>query len=360
MLNTPIETGTLELSNRVFLAPLAGVSDVPFRRICQEMGAGLTYVEMLAANLVIHGYKRNRATWARHHNEEVLGVQVTGKNAEEVAGAVRILEGEGFDTIDINMGCPVKKIVRKGGGSAILQDLERISRTVEKARETTGLPLSAKIRLGFTRDDIIVEDAAARIAQAGADMITIHGRTRDDNYGVPVDMAAIQRGLQQAKSIKASIVTVGNGDVMNPAAARTMHEKTACDAVMVSRGALGNPWIFREILTGQRGTSMGEWLEILFRHLDYHEAHYGESPHTALTARKHLLWYTTGFPEMRRLRSELSTVEDLSTARKRLLSYASGYPAGLLRFENELEAEASFEPKYAMDRAADRPLAEEI
>ena len=334
-LSQPVHIGDLKVPNRVFLAPLAGVSDVPFRRICRDMGAGLTFVEMLNANTVMHGNRRTTRIMKRHPSEDILGVQVTGPQAERVGEAVALLDREGFDLIDINMGCPVRKIVARGSGSAILRDLDRLRDTVAAARVATHKPLSVKVRLGYTREEINIEETAPLIAKAGADMFTIHGRTRSENYATPVDYQAIRRGLDRAKAnSRTGFVTVGNGDILHRDAANSMVERTDCDAVMVSRGALGNPWIFASILDKQRQEpDLDEWCEVVMQHLEYHEAFYGEDKYSVVLTRKHLLWYAKGFPAVRKFRDRLSIVTSLDEARALVREYVAQFPRTLRRYE---------------------------
>lgn len=362
----PFHLGSLKVPNRVILSPLAGVSDVPFRRICTELGAGLTYVEMLSAVAINQRSERTFRMMSRHRDEAMLGVQVTGPSAASVAQAVETLDEEGFETIDINMGCPVKKITRKGAGSGILLEPERVSQTVEYCRHKTERPLSAKIRIGFTPDNIVVEDVSARIALAGADLLTIHGRTRADSYSVPNDYAAIRRGFDSVKdAVPVAPALMGNGDVMDFASACRMVEDTACDAVLVSRGALGNPWIFREILTGDAGhPTIHEWLDVVLRHLDYHVRHYGDNHLSVVAFRKHLLWYVSGFRGARPMRVELSTATALDQIRLRLKEFANSLAPSTRRFdttqhvENE-KTDAQYDPKYQMDRTHDRGVGDD-
>lgn len=365
----PLKIGALQLKNRVLLAPLAGVTDIPFRRICQEQGAGLTYVEMLSATAIRYKNKRTYEMMARHPQENILGVQVTGSSAEDVAYAIEQLDAAGFETIDINMGCPVKKVTGAGCGSAILKDPVRVQKTVELARQNTSLPLSAKIRLGFTRENVNVTDTTSRITLSAADMVTIHGRTRSESYSTPVDRAGVREGIQAA--IAAALghgrtppVTIGNGDIFDLASAQRMQQDTGCDGVMVSRGALGNPWIFREILNEQTFyPSFAEWLDLVMRHLDYHEAHYGETLTAAALMRKHLLWYAKGYPGIKALREHLNRVESLDSARTILRQYASSISADTPRFawcESETNTQKHlYDPKYEMDRQLDRGVGDE-
>lgn len=358
-LDQPFSLGPIRLSNRLILAPLAGVSDVPFRRICQDLGAALTYVEMLNAVAVLGGGRRTREMLARHPSEPILGVQVTGSSAELVGNAIARLSDRGFDTIDINMGCPVRKIVGGGSGAAILKDLDRVQRTVELARAATPLPMTVKIRLGFCRSEINVTETASRIAAAGADMITIHGRTRDDTYADRVSLPGIRDGIAAARAANPRIVTVGNGDVMDITSAERMLAETGCDAIMISRGALGNPWIFRQILSGDPAEpDVAEWEAVVLRHVAYHEEHHGDTDLAARLIRKHLIWYASGFPNSNRLRMEIVRVTTLGAARELVREFVSGLPATLRRHATG-RPRSHHDPKYEMDREADRAVAEE-
>ena len=349
MLSEGILIGDLRLENRVLLAPLAGVSDVPFRRVCQQHGAGLTYVEMLSAVAVNRRSPLTMRMLTRHPEEAVLGVQVTGPSPTEIADAVRLLEREGFDTIDLNMGCPVRKIVNKGWGSAMLLDPRKVEDTVKACKDATALPLTAKIRLGYTRPTLNVDEIAERVSRAGADMITIHGRCRSEGYERPVDRAGIATGFAHSGG---GIVRVANGDIMDVASARAMVDETGCDAVMVSRGALGNPWIFEHILADRdRHPTLPDWLEIVLRHAEYHQDHYGTDLGATVRFRKHLLWYVSGFPGCRPLRNTLSTVASMDEVRRQLDEWARALPPETVRHQTR---QATHEPKHEMDREADR------
>ena len=363
-LRRPIRIGTLELKNRVLLAPLAGVTDIPFRRVCQELGAGLTSVEMLSSVAVLRAARRTVAMMERHPDEPILGVQVTGTNAEDIGPAVRVLASGPFDLVDLNMGCPVRKIIAKGWGAALLCDPAGISNIVERARAETAGPLSVKIRLGFDRGAINVVDNASRIAAAGADLLTIHGRTRSEGYGDPVDVESIRAGVDAARAAAPGpIVTVGNGDVLDAERALHMRAATGCDAVMVSRGALGNPWIFGQILGHtEREPTIREWLAVVFRHIGYHADHHEDSRIAAILFRKHLLWYLHGFPGVKRLRDQCGVISDLDEARRILEMYAGTLPDATLRYEDRTRGRAArrrrdHDPKYQMDRRLDTGIA---
>ena len=317
-LNLPLQIGSLQIPNRVLLAPLAGVSDIPFRRICREHGAGLGFVEMLSATAVRYRAERTFRMAARHKSEPALGVQLTGATPQDVSDAIEILQERSFDVVDINMGCPVRKIVAKGWGSAILRDLDNMQQMVSRARDVCRGPLSVKIRIGYTRNEINVEETSSRIAAAGADMLTIHGRTKADRYSAPVEYTWIRRGGHCARAAKAGdgIPIVGNGNVMDMASAYRMLDEADCDAVMVSRGALGNPWVFRELTSGRScHPTAEEWLDVVLRHMAWHGEHYGDTKLAAVLARKHLIWYAAGFDNSKLLRDRISVVESLDQAR---------------------------------------------
>lgn len=356
MLSTPLQYGPLLLRNRVFLAPLAGVSDVPFRRICQELGAGLTFVEMLSAIALLVRNDRTVQMLARHSSEKILGVQVTGPDPDRIHRAVRVLDQANFELIDINMGCPARKVVSSGNGSALLKDTARLEEIVAAARAATTRPLSIKIRLGYALDAINVEANTAAIARAGADMVTIHGRTREDTYATRVSLPGIAAGIAAARAVNPNIVAIGNGDLMEAADAERMLNSTGCDGVMISRGALGNPWIFRALAgEGSEDPTIAEWEETVLRHLDYHAEHYGDTEIAARLTRKHLLWYASGFPHIHRLREVFNTVPSLSEARRIVSEFARTLPPDLRRGEDRpREAMASADPKYQMDRQLDR------
>lgn len=361
-LSDPLQLGHLRVPNRVWLAPLAGVSDVPFRRIAQELGAGLTYVEMLSAVAIHRKNKRTMDMCARHPSEPVLGVQVTGPQAELVAEAIDFLEDLPFDTVDINMGCSVRKVVGSGCGSGILNEPDRISATVAAARRATERPLTVKTRLGMTRRSITIEDTARRIAREGADGFTVHGRTRDEKYGAPADRQGIALGLHTARRFATkNLVTVGNGDLFDWPSIQNMCAETGCEAVLISRGALGNPWVFRTALSGRtRNPTLAEWGEVVLRHLDYQEEQYGETHAAAVTMRKHLLWYIKGFPCNKELGAKVGYVETLAEARQHIRGYVAEWPGDLIRFEGAHKADSRFgehskyDPKYEMHRQLDR------
>jgi nifR3 family TIM-barrel protein len=343
----------------VLLAPLAGVSDHPFRRTCTRAGADLTYVEMLSATALCFGSQRTYDMMKRHESEALLGVQLTGKSADETARAVEILAKHSFETIDINMGCPVAKVVGSGCGSAILKDPERVHETVRLARQATDKPLSVKIRLGWdarTRTYLEVGDAAQ---SAGAAWLTVHGRLRSDDYATPVDLPRIAELKARLR-----IPVIGNGNVFSRQDAQTMQAATGVDGVMISRGALGNPWVFREIKTGSPLVTLAEWHEAVENHLIWQQETYGEGGYGAVCMRKHLLWYLKGWPGAKRMRERLSQTDSLATARAALAEFVRELEAQGVCERMSVTAEATggrfvWDPKFDMDRKLDRGVGDD-
>ncbi|HMP71663.1 MAG TPA: tRNA-dihydrouridine synthase [Kiritimatiellia bacterium] len=363
MFAAPLQLDGLPLANRVLLAPLAGVTDVPFRRICQRFGAGLTYVEMLSANALLCGSRQTHDMLARHGSETVLGVQLTGKTVEEVVKAGLFLEKEGFDTLDINMGCPVRKVVGSGMGAAFLCDPERISETMAALKASLRIPVTMKTRVGFESDVITVADTARRAVDAKVVMLTLHGRTRSCTYADPIRYDAMAEGFRIVRELRPETVLCGNGNVMDVASGRRMVEATGCDAVMVSRGALGNPWLFKELVEETPCVpTLAEWREVVEQHLVWHREHYGDHVHAARRMRKHLIWYAHGFPHCAKLRLRLNTVDCFADAESALREYVGRFPPDLRRYEDGGASRtdaAKDEPKLAMDRALDRGVGED-
>ena len=345
----------------IFLAPLAGVSDHPFRRLCALQGAALTYVEMLSATALLFESPRTYGMMERHPSEAILGVQLTGKSADETARAVAILDKFSFETIDLNMGCPVAKVVKSGCGSAILRDPKRVYETVKLACAATSKPLSVKIRLGWDRQSYSYLEVADAAAQAGAAWLTIHGRLRCDDYSVPVDLERIAEIKRRI-----AIPVVGNGNIFGRSDAIYMQERTGVDAVMVSRGALGNPWIFRDIASGNSALSIDEWRDGVLSHLNWQAEAYGQNAgFAAVCMRKHLLWYVKGWPGAKKLREQLAHIESLSDATALIAAFAAGITASgetqrLPVTQEQQGGRFIWDPKYEMDRQLDRGVGDEM
>lgn len=343
----------------MILAPLAGVSDHPFRRTCARFGAHLTYVEMISATAMLYESRRTFDMLKRHDSEGILGVQITGKTADEVGRAVSILDAMNFDTIDINMGCPVNKVVRSGCGSGILRDPERVFQTVKLARAATEKPLSVKFRLGWDKSSVNWREVADAIERGGADWMTIHGRLRSDDYSVPVNLDEIAKLKAAVK-----IPVIGNGNIFSRSDAHYMKERTGVDGVMISRGALGNPWIFRDLSASETSVTIDEWEKVVLDHLSWQQEEYGDVGSGAVCMRKHLLWYAKGWSEAKKLREQISQTAKMSDAKELISAYASSCRerSDTVRacvWPRDQENRFSWDPKWEMDRTLDRGVGDD-
>lgn len=347
-------------SSPVMLAPLAGVSDYPFRSVCEENGADLTYVEMLSATALCYGSEKTFDMLFRHESEKKVGVQITSKSVDEMARSTEIVNKYPFETIDINMGCPVKKVVKAGCGSAILRDPERVYETTEAAVQNSDKPVSVKIRLGWTPGELTYLEVADAAESAGASWLTVHGRTRSDDYSAPVDLERIAELKRRL-----SIPVIGNGNVFSFEDAEHMKRVTGVDGVMVSRGALGNPWVFREIKTGNKRVDLGEWAQLVDRHLKRQIETYADQPFSAVCMRKHLLWYLKGWPGVKAVKDEVTRSESNTEARKVIERYYNDLrQKGLttrayVSLSTEQGGRFVWDPKWEMDRRLDRGVGDD-
>jgi len=282
-----VRLGSFELANPWILAPMAGVSEMPFRGLARELGAALCPTELVSAAGLVHASARTRKYLRHARDERPFVVQLFGGDPAQMAVAAGLARDAGADVLDVNMGCPVPKVTRNGAGSALLCDPARAASIVRAVREA-GLPVTAKIRAGWDRSSVNAVEVALALQEAGAAAVALHPRTRAQAYTGSADwrlIAAVKAAL--------SIPVVGNGDVRCPADARRMIAETGCDAVMIGRAALGNPWIFRELLGGEPPTAL-ERRDLVARHLREQVAFVGDELHAVRQFRKHLLWYAHG------------------------------------------------------------------
>ena len=240
--------GSLQLKNRYLLAPLAGISDSSFRCIAARQGASLVYTEMVSAKAMDQKNRNTKELLRFTDEEKPIGVQLFGHEPDVMERTVAALEPCGFDLIDINMGCPVPKVFKNGEGSALMKDPKLACALVAAACRQTQKPVTVKMRIGIDSEHVDPVDFAKRLEDAGAAAVTVHGRTREQYYSGPVHRDVI-RDIKKALSIP----VIGNGDVKDPASAQRMFEETGCDAVMIGRGAIGNPWVFSQLVAAERG-----------------------------------------------------------------------------------------------------------
>lgn len=308
-----MKIGNIQTKNNIFLAPLAGVSDRPFRVLCAEQGAGLVYTEMVSAKAISYNNKKTSALLKISPDKETAGVQLFGSDPEIMAASASKIENDAITLFDINMGCPVPKVVNNGEGSALMKDPDLIGSIVEAMVKAVHKPVTVKIRSGFDSDSINAVEVAKVAEQAGAAAIGVHGRTRDQYYSGKADWQII-RQVKEAVNIP----VLGNGDIFTAQDAKRMFDETGCDGVLVARGAQGNPWIFNEIVTymatGQV-PSRPEPEELVAMILRHKEALIEEKGSFVAMRemRKHTSWYTKGLKNATDIRREINGIEDSET-----------------------------------------------
>lgn len=306
-----LQIGDVTLKNNLILAPMAGVTDLPFRLLCKEQGAGLLCMEMVSAKAI---YFRNRNTenlLEIDDRERPVSLQLFGSDPDIISEMAKKIEDRPFSILDINMGCPVPKIAGNGEGSALMKNPRLVEEIVTKTARAVKKPVTVKIRKGFDEEHVNAVEIA-RIAEAsGAAAVAVHGRTREQYYHGKADWDIIRQVKEAVK-----IPVIGNGDVDSPEAAEAMLQETGCDGIMIGRGAQGNPWIFRQILYWmETGEKMGrpsreEVKEMILRHAALLVACKGE--YTGIREmRKHVAWYTAGFPNSAKLRARTNEVTSL-------------------------------------------------
>ena len=286
---------------KLFLAPMAGVSDIGFRKVCKSYGADLTYVEMINCNALLHNNEHTKKLLETVDSEDIKVVQIFGHDPELMAQAVKSPLLEKFDIIDINFGCPAPKIVKNGDGSALLKNLELLGKICKSCTSATNKPVTAKIRIGFNKNDNVAVDVAKICEANGISAITVHGRTREQMYSGTVDYDTIKKVKQSVK-----IPVIGNGDVVDEKSLNKMLE-TGVDGVMIGRGALGRPWIFSE-LKNKKGVI--DKFEAIKNHVDTLRKYYTDEE-LCVTLRKHFLWYVRDVSGASKFRLKLATTENL-------------------------------------------------
>lgn len=316
-----LKIGNVELDSPFLLAPMAGITDGPFRRICREMGAGLVYSEMVSAKGLWFKDKNTGRLLEILDGEEPVAYQLFGHEPEIMAFAAEMLAGRGNVIFDINMGCPVPKVVKNGEGSALMKDPQLVFDLVEAAVKGAGKPVTVKIRAGWDEASVNAVEIARAAAAGGAAAVAVHARTREQFYSGRVDRAVIA-----AVKHAVSIPVIGNGDVTDGASGMSMMDETGCDFVMVGRGALGNPWIFRELNAAWKGTeppaapSMEDKKQMMIRHFRDVLALKGEYA-AVREMRKHVGWYLKGLPgsaAFRGMVNQITKAQELESAIRNL------------------------------------------
>ena len=306
-----LKIGNVELQNQVVLAPMAGVTDLPFRLLCHEQGAGLLSMEMVSAKAISFHNKNTESLMEIDEREHPIALQLFGSDPDLISEVAKGIEERPFDILDINMGCPVPKVVNNGEGSALMKNPKLIGEIVEKTVKAIKKPVTIKIRKGFNESLINAVEVAKIAEQSGAAAIAVHGRTREQYYSGKADWDIIRQVKEAVK-----IPVIGNGDVTSPEKAKAMLEQTGCDGVMIGRGAKGNPWIFRQIVhyleTGEKleKPDIEEVKQMMMRHARMQMEYKGGF--TGIREmRKHVAWYTTGYPHSARLRNLVNQAESI-------------------------------------------------
>ena len=309
-----LKIGNVTLENPYVLAPMAGVTDLPFRLLCREQGAGLICMEMVSAKAISFHNKNTEKLMEIADRERPVSLQLFGSDPDLIARIAAEIEERPFDILDLNMGCPVPKVVNNGEGSALMKDPHLAAEIVRKTSSAIRKPLTVKIRKGFDEDHVNAVEMAKYLEDAGAAAIAVHGRTRVQYYSGEADWDIIRR-VKEAVSIP----VIGNGDVTDPLSAHRMMEETGCDGVMIGRGSRGNPWIFHDLTEYDRTgvlpqkRSAAELKEMILRHARLQLECKGEYMGIR-EMRKHVAWYTAGYPHsaaIRRKANEIGTIGQL-------------------------------------------------
>ena len=306
-----LRIGNTILENNVILAPMAGVTDLPFRLLCREQGAGCVVTEMISAKAILYNNRNTKELMQIHPQERPAAIQLFGSDPDIMAQIAARIEDGPYDFIDVNMGCPVPKVVNNGEGSALMKNPKQAEKVLSAMVKAVKKPVTVKFRKGFNDTSVNAVEFAKMAEGSGVAAVAVHGRTREQYYSGKAEWDIIRQVKEAVK-----IPVIGNGDIFTPQDAGRMMEETGCDGIMVARGAKGNPWIFRRINhyldTGEilPGPSIEEIQAMILRHGHMLAAYKGEQ--TAMREmRGHVAWYTKGMPHSAALRNEINQVETL-------------------------------------------------
>ena len=310
-----LKIGNVELENNILLAPMAGITDLPFRKIAKKQGVGLVYTEMVSAKAIFYNDEKTKKLLNMENEKRPIAVQIFGSDIEAMVYAAKYVEPIA-DIIDINMGCPAPKVVKNGDGSKLLLDLDLAESIVKAVVDVVENPVTVKLRKGWNNSNIVAVEAAKRFERAGAKAITIHGRTREEYYSGACDLDIIKE-VKEAVAIP----VIGNGDIRDIKSAKKMFEYTGVDGIMIGRASLGNPWIFKSIIEEKEYIpTIWERLNIILEHINIAIEQKGE--YVAIREmRKHISGYTKNLPNSSKFREEMNKIED----KEELIKYITEY-----------------------------------
>lgn len=302
-----LKIGNVELENNILLAPMAGITDLPFRLICKEFGPGLVYTEMISSKGLFYNDEKTKLLLDMKGEKRPVAVQIFGSDIESMKYAAEYIS-QYADIIDINMGCPAPKVVKNGDGSRLLLDLELAGKIAKEVVKSAKVPVTIKMRIGWDNENIVAFEAAKIFEQAGISAITVHGRTRNEFYSGNADWNIIKKVKESI-----NIPVIGNGDIKNPRDAKKMFEDTNVDGIMIGRASLGNPWIFRDIINELSGSekkeiSKEEKLDIIIKHINYAVEEKGKNV-AVKEMRKHIAGYIKNMKDASKYRDIINKID---------------------------------------------------
>lgn len=304
-----LKIGNVELENNIMLAPMAGITDLPFRIICENYGTGITFTEMASSKAIYYNDEKTKKLLNVEGQKRIIGAQIFGSDVESLKKAAEYVSSF-TDILDINMGCPAPKVVKNGDGSKLLLDLKKVEEIVTEVVKVSKVPVSVKIRKGWNEENIVAKEVAEIIEKAGASMITIHGRTRQEFFSGDVDLKAIKEVKEAVK-----IPVIGNGNIQDEESALKMFEYTGVDGIMIGRASIGNPWIFKRLIhflqTNEKLPAIDnkEKLHTILKHIELETKEKGERIGIQ-ELRKHMACYIKGIDDASKIRTKINSIDN--------------------------------------------------